>query len=349
MRFYIDRDDGHEIAGWLAPDNPNETPVVRAVLPDGTEHLISATVVRSDIRELGLHNSGQVGFVIDETIIAGLSTLDGVELYDDASDTLIYKRYRITRNQQKRLMFYDGSVFPQRHMIARIQPFFATSYDLVERMSYDTLANVLSSPYLASNVCIGRPLYLRYAYNLREANYIIAALLRDPYQDLAERLLFLNLLSRSETAPALMRYVEQYEILLPVVANLPSQDERTLRHSMRSLSLEQRRILSNPYTRMFGCNVGEEPNFRAVSVALETLASFDVVGTRDRFPAFAQLFNAFLEAPILSPQEPPEQYNAVDDLAVRLSRISAVTRMLEHDLALYSYVVEAVENGFAQA
>ena len=80
MFFNIDSDSGDSISGWLAPDNPSQVPRVAIRIPDRPEMLIEANVERPDVRDLGLHGSGRVGFVVTDEIAPGLCRVDGHRL-----------------------------------------------------------------------------------------------------------------------------------------------------------------------------------------------------------------------------------------------------------------------------
>ncbi len=101
-------------------------------------------------------------------------------------------------------------------------------------------------------------------------------------------------------------------------------------------------------TRVFGCNVDEFPERRHVAIALENLATMDVVGTRAGFNAFRHLLNGILGANIFG-ETAPIDFASIQTLATSLSRIGIVVDLLDHDLALYSYVDGAVKVGLEGA
>jgi hypothetical protein len=344
MFFNIDADNGNVVSGWFAPDNPAAVPQIAILIPGRNEIRIEATIQRNDVRDLGIHNTGQVGFRIDKAIVPDIASVADLELVEAETRLPIYRRFQSEHHLEQKLFLFDSSLIPQRRVQANIRRHFSLNYFSSERYSLETMI-VLINNHMAKSVFVtGRSNYSRYLGYLEKARYLRAAILRDPFDELAERLLFLNLLSKSDELQIASNFVTGVTPLLDMARDLPFNDPKALLTRFRNLTVEQSQALANPMTRMFGCDVEALPERKHVSVALDNLAGMDVVGYRARYDAFRAILAQTVGADILGDEQPTE-FVSVRAFAETLSRISIVVDLLEHDLALYSYAQEAIDVG----
>jgi hypothetical protein len=101
------------------------------------------------------------------------------------------------------------------------------------------------------------------------------------------------------------------------------------------------RILANPVTRQLTCEQFDQtPGGRALTTALDTLASFEIVGLR-RSPA--PFLNAIAEVGNISPDTMPplSTLPGVTTLAKALKRSREFDGLLELDLQVYAHVAAA--------
>ncbi|MDR3461021.1 MAG: hypothetical protein P4L76_01750 [Beijerinckiaceae bacterium] len=345
MFFNIDADEGGSIRGWLALDNPSAIPVLIIVIPDREEIRLEANILRSDIRELGIHSTGQVGFNVTADLVPDLDQIDEITIVEAETRLPMFRRFQIDKHIEKKLFLFDCSVMPQRLLLSALLKHFTLSYVNAERFPLETMLVVINNSFSKSLLMVGRSNFNRYASLLNNAGYVRAALLRDPFEELAERLLFLRILSKPETSNLSAMYTTGIESLAAFARGLPLDDQKALTSAFRAVTVEQRQALMSPMTRVFGCDFDESPHRRHLPLALENLATMDVVGTRARFGAFKDLLTGVLGANVLGDSS-PTNFAPIQTLAASLSRIGIVADLLEHDLELYSYVNDAVAAGF---
>ena len=127
---------------------------------------------------------------------------------------------------------------------------------------------------------------------------------------------------------------------------LPFNDPKELLIAFRGANDQQLQTMMSPMVRMLACEVDELPNHRHVSIALERLATMDVVGTRTHYDAFRAILGQLLGANVLGDDD-PASFQTVGVLAQTLSRNGIVANLLEQDVALYSYAQEAITSGLA--
>ncbi len=346
MNFHIDMDAGTVISGWLIPDNPADVPEFRIKIPDRKEVSFSANVLRSDLRDLGIHATGLAGFHIDEQYIVDLADQRDLTIYEVGSGLPIYRRFNPQAHIERKLLLMDVGAFPQIAMLRQLMTCFTQSYPVVERLSLETIGALLSLSYARSVFISGQPNWMRHGPTARERGFLTAALLRDPFEEMAERLLFLANVSKRPSTNPTNGAVARYADLLPVVRTIDFSDEKSVLTSFRGLSSDKRRLLRSPMTSMFGSTPDEELQRRNVAVALDNLAQIDIVGTRTHFSEFTGMLDDYLG--ISTPSEYELSTIAgTTELAEVLRGIGLVADLLDEDVALYSFACEAIETGIS--
>jgi hypothetical protein len=341
MYFHIDTDERHRIVGWLAPDDPSRPARIIVKVQDQEEFELEADIMRPEIRDLGIHATGIVGFEITSLIVPDLEQMEDVELLEADGRLPIYRRAPPGRYINRKLFLFDCSVMPQRRIVNSAIRQFALSYSCIEHYPPESVNVLINNKSCGSLFFTGRPNFTRYSQLLRGAGYVVAAMLRDPYVEMAEKLLVLKLLARPNTGHLLNTFVTGVEPLIDFARDIKLDDPKGVLAGFRGLNEPQRLALASPMVRTFGCTADEPPDWRHVNLALENLASMDVVGTETSFSLFKNLLNEALGAEFLGDEE-CEKFDNVEKLASMLSRVGLAADLLEHDLALYSAAQESI-------
>ena len=147
MFFNIDADDGAAIRGWLAPDNPSAIPKVLIRRPGQEDIEISAKIQRPDVRDLGVHSTGLVGFIVDDSVVAGLEGIEDVELLEADSGILIYRRFQKGRHIERKLFFFDSSIRPIEKLVGRSKGLFTLTYPSTERYPFETMLVLINNSF----------------------------------------------------------------------------------------------------------------------------------------------------------------------------------------------------------
>src|SRR3974390_2682231 len=94
MLFNIERDSGDCVVGYFVPDGFETTPHLR-VRSGGVEVAqVEANELRQSLVDAGRHQTGLCGFTIADPQVPGLSGLDDLEIFDEESGLLVYRRPR---------------------------------------------------------------------------------------------------------------------------------------------------------------------------------------------------------------------------------------------------------------
>ena len=348
MFFSIDEDKGTVVSGWIAPDNPVQSARVLVCAPGRPEIEILAANPRPDIKDMGIHTTGAVGFRIDAKTVKDLAKLKDLEIVEAESRLLLYRRFRKGEHIERRLSLFDSSVMPQIQIVKDVGRHFAMSYPSSERYPLETMLVLINNYFSKSIFISGRPSYQRYASALEGAGYVRAALLRDPFEELAERLLFIDWLSKSRQSilgPSLLSGVRPLvELAHELAQGAGKDDRRALTGRFRAAKPDERRAIASPMTRQFACEgPDDEPQYRHVAIALDRLAGFQTVGLRERYGLFATLLGH--ELGVTLDLKEPTPFPGARDFAAQLREVPVVVDMLEADVALHAYVRDALAAG----
>ncbi len=109
MLFNIEVDEGKRIVGYLVPDTFSGSASVRVT--DGERELLvlRCEEERAALVAVGRHATGRCGFTIDETLITDLAGKEAIELYDEETNILIYRRRPPARLIEKRIFRLETS------------------------------------------------------------------------------------------------------------------------------------------------------------------------------------------------------------------------------------------------
>jgi hypothetical protein len=339
MLFNLEADTGDRVTGYLVPDTFSAVPIIR-VCSNGEKLLVlSANEVRNSLVVAGRHETGQCGFTVDSTTVPELSSLTDLELFDDETNLLIYRRPQSFMIQKKllRLEFHLLPLWRFDDAFNRSFQYFARG---VESLGRETVTQLFLLNQVNSVYVSGRILYKNYSYFI-DSHFQTIFLLQDPYEELAERLLVLNKSARLGTGHLGTRDSLAMRAAIQFAATLPLRDDKSMLRALRQMPPDVAATFANPLVRQLTSSTPDEmPSGGAVATALDLLASFAVVGLRhesDRFlHGVAELLNL---DPARLPRIP--QFSQVPALARLLKSASVVDALLEKDLELYHYINEA--------
>ncbi|WDZ80938.1 hypothetical protein PWG15_24615 (plasmid) [Ensifer adhaerens] len=340
MYFAIDTDQGDMIAGWIVLDNPSLVPEVVIKIPGREPIPFRANVLRPDLKDHGLHSTGLAGFQIDRSLIDDLPDVPQITLVEAESNLAIFRRNVFGAAVPKKLLLMEVGAFPQVKLLKEMMALFDLTYPAIERFSLETTSSIIGA-HAQSLFISGYPNWQRHGSPLRERGFLTTAILRDPFEELAERLLTLAHMKKWSKNAGLHPFLKHHSVLLDIVETVEFQDDRSILAAFRGLAPEQYNLLRSPMTAAFGCYPEEEVQRRNVSIALDNLSHFDLVGTRERLADFAVLADTLIGVPIFDRVQ-FESVPGVNDLAVILRKIGMIADILDEDMALYSFASEAI-------
>ena len=347
MQFHIDHDEGTTIAGWLVPDNPSVAPAVVITVPGQDARRVDANVLRTDLKDLGLHGTGMAGFLLNETTVPGLATTPDLEIRDAATNIPIFRRYQPQHHLTCKLFLYSFHAMPQTQIEAALSRHFSLAYSAIEQHSYDTLFSVINNHFGKSIFVTGRPRYFRYRELLKDRGFRSAALLRDPFDELAERLLFVRYASSGKGPDFTAKYLTGLEPLVSLTRNFDFNEPGSIAAAFGKLTESQRGALFNPLLRVLACNLDEVPAAKHIPIALDYLAGMDAVGLFSHFDEFRPLLAEILGKDGLGGAQ-LDEVSFVSRIAAELRRLDPIRRLLALDAELYGRASDAILRGLAR-
>lgn len=346
MLFNVEYDGGNRIDGYLVPDSfgARATFIVRS----GARDLLTRQT--SDPREALVaakrHETGLCGFSITEDDLPGLSAMTDLELREAETGIVIYRRHSPDSVVPSKMFRLETHLNPltaiDRALFGRFQFHFVA----IERHGLETTNQMLLMNNTNSVYASGKLSYKSVEYYI-DQGFSSIALIHDPYDELAERLLMLRLLAQGKGMNLGARDSLAFQAASAFAADLSLEDERALGKAFRHLEPTVVSVLVDPLVRQLTKRLPDEPIApSAVSAALTILANFAVVGLRNAPEMFAEDLAGHLgipagEIPVV-PVSP-----TVLALSARLRAHPNVERILEHDLALHHEVARAFKKSLA--
>lgn len=282
MLFEIDEDDGRRITGWIVPDHPSIEPAVIVAPDGGRRSRIAATGYRRRLREERLHATGICGFVVDEATCPDLLPGAGVSIFEEESNVLVYRR---ATTESVPIRHFHLETDPSLSL-GDLRDLFQISYGSVEFLGEESVVSLLNIAFTPSVFVSGAVLYRRFEPYLGSGGFRRSILLCDPTRALAARLLRAKEISRHGGARSGWRHLGMAEIV-EGVATLDLTDANAVSRALERLSDDAVLTLSDPLVRRLAVRDSQDAvRDEHVGVALDSLASFDVIGFDDDLPTF---------------------------------------------------------------
>ena len=340
MLFNVDQDEGHRIVAYVVPDAGGTTPsiILRA---GGVEVLrLEANNTLPTLVDAGRHSTGRCGFIIDESLVPGLATYADLEVIEASHDVLVYRR-RPAQATDIKVFRFEAHLLPLWRVDEAVKSQFQYWYKGIDRFGRET-ANQVFNITASSTYVSGRLQYKNYEFYLTKGIKTIG-ILRDPYCELAERLILLkNIGSRAEEILG-QRDAMIFAPVIEALSEWETFDDTFCKRFFRRTSADISVILSNPLVRQLtGATPDDMPNHAAVATALDSLASFELLGLRSEGSGFVAGLADILgveAARIPSINE----YPRIVELGERLRQNHDIEGILEKDLEVFHSLAIAFE------
>lgn len=343
MLFNVESDTGSQLTGYFVPDSFSAQPRITARRRDAELLTLEASEIRESLVVAGRHATGKCGFTIDETHIPGLAGIADLELVEAETGILIYRRRPNGTFLNLNVFRLETHLLPLWQLDDSLDNKFRYWYKGIDRYGRETSTQVFCLNNCISLYASGRLLYKNYEFYLTNGP-LTFALLRDPYNELAERLLLLNMIGEGGEQILGARDALIFEEAIAFAAELRIFDENELRRFFRRLPNSVISTLSNPLVRQLTANTPDEmPSVGSVAAALDTLSEFSVIGLRSDVGHFLAAIADLVG--IESTDLPAlDEYLRVRQLGEKLREIRLIENFLEKDLELYHQTATACAN-----
>jgi hypothetical protein len=338
------------VEGWAMPDNPAVTPRVIVHL-DAEHHIvIEAFVYRPLLKQNGLHNTGVCGFVLDGSTCPGLAAASRLEIFDADNNLLLYRRRPDTGIIDKKLFRLESQLFRSAAVDDLLLSRFHMGYSALDLHPEETIRSILALPFTQSIYASGRIFWRVWEPLLRDRGFMVGALLRDPFHEMAERLLILKLASSPQGGSIIDAVGPVVEAAAGHLRDIDLKDYYALEALLAAAPIELKAILYNPLTyQLTARNAFDPPPMPATAVALESLADMDAIGLRDDPAPLLEIVSAMLELPEGLAQVSLPASNTVIQWADFLRDRPVVRKLIEMDLEVYQTAAGIIERSHKPA
>ena len=339
MLFSVEYDHGSTISLYVIPDSAGTPPTVRLRSAGIDLAVLTANNVRPEILASGRHATGQCGFLIDDGIVSNLAAVDDLEVVEEKSGLRVYRR-RLPTHLEDKVFRLETHLMTLRTIDDVFKERFQFWYPGVDRHGSETARQVFHIHQLNSAYISGRLLLNNVQLDLSKG-YRSIAMLRDPFNELAERLIILkNIGSRAEELLG-ARDALTFEPVIEALAEVAAFDRQSCKRFFKRAEKPVLAVMSNPLVRQLTSNSFEEtPSKGRMGTALEMLAQFEVLGLRSDAATFAHAVAETFDVdpagvPVVS--EPP----SVVELGAILRESREAEAILDLDLELFEYTSRA--------
>ena len=339
MLFSVENDNGSSIRAYVIPDAAGSSPTVKIRSGGADLAVVTATDVRPEIVASGRHATGQCGFLIDGSIIQDLAGYTDLEIIEEKSGLLIYRR-KAPGFLESKVFRLETHLLPLWRFDDSFKDRFQFWYKGVDRHGSETATQVFCIHDLKSTYISGRLLFNNIQFYLSQG-YRSIAMFRDPFDELAERLIVLKNVGLQATELLGARDAMTYEPVIEALAEIETFDRASCKRFFKRADEHIFSVLNNPLVRQLTSNnLDEIPTKSCISTALQVLAGFEVLGLRSDAAGYSQAVAEVFELP---PSSIPVmgEFARVTELGQILRDIKDAELILEHDLELYDHTSRA--------
>ncbi|RWX78237.1 hypothetical protein EPK99_06265 [Neorhizobium lilium] len=339
MNFSVYYDSGTEVHGYFVPDGFSTVPKFH-VRTDGSDSVteIETWIYIEGARAQGAHQTGNVGFILSDDNVPGLSTALRLELSDPETGLIFYRRAQPGEFIAKKILRVETSYVPSTELDISLKPYFQFYEHRIEHYGFETIRQMLEIIHQPSVYVSGRILlknfrtYIDYNINMKFIS------LRDPFYELAMRIFIFSRIRKQKFAFVSPRDMTLFNSVIELFDGIAIQDENHLRKAIRSAPKDTLDLLSSPFTQQLVASSPSDPvGLDDVSQALDSLSQFTVFDAgRDAATYTQSIAEAIgLPAEIIKMKPQSEALHKIADI---LRKISRVEHLLEADLILYHFI-----------
>lgn len=340
MYFNVYSDTGDEICGYLIPDGFSTKPRI-LVRREGREFgPFECDIFLEGPYKHKHHETGVVGFRLDERNVPGVSATVDIEISDAQSGFTFYRRFAPEKHLHKRIFRLETQFVPHRELDRSLHRHFQFYGDSVERYGSETVRQMLEIINQPSTYVSGRVM-LKNVQRYLHDDIIRITSLRDPFYEFAVRLWAVAAYRKKRFS-----FVSERDSIIFQPAMSYFEDSSfthldELINRVRSAPKEVLALFESPFThQLVAANPTERVTRDGVSAALDALSQFSLLDPNENDNSFAtniaELLGLEDSALSFSPKRSPFL-----ELAQTFREIKTLELVLENDLILFYFIRKA--------
>ena len=342
MNFCVYLDNGAEVHGYFVPDGFATVPRIHVRI-NGEEKVteVYTWIFIEGARTQGAHQTGNVGFILTDGNVPGISSAPEVELSDPESGLIFYRRAQPGQFIPKKVLRVETAYVPNSEIDISLKPYFQFFEHRIEHYGFETIRQMLEIIHQPSVYVSGRILLKNFRtyidYNIDTK--IIS--LRDPFYELATRLIIFSRLNKRKFTFVSPRDTTLFKPVIDWLDGLAFQDEVAVSKAIRTAPKDTLNLLSSPFTQqLVAASPSDGVTLDDVSQALDILSQFTLFDSGRNLTSYPAKIAEVLKLPTEVVQMKP-QLEPIHQLADVLRSINRVEHLLEVDLVLYHFIQKA--------
>ncbi|WP_411037409.1 hypothetical protein [Shinella sp. BYT-45] len=340
MYFNVYTDSGSVIEGYLIPDGFSAKPEIVVRCEGSTFGPLPCDVFLSGPYDHKHHETGIVGFRLDEEKIPGLAGAKDIEIADAESGFIIYRRLLPAVHIRKRIFRLETQFAPHQEFDRSLKPYFQFYAAGAEKYGSETVRQMLEIVNQPSTYVSGRVM-LKSVQQYFTQDTIRITSIRDPFYELAIRLGSISVFKRRRLSFVSERDEILFEPAMAYFADTNLTDYDAVRQKIRSAPKDILALFESPFThQLVAASPTDKVSRDGVSAALDALSQFTVFSANEKD---AQL--AIDVAELLGVDETAISFSPVRspflELADVLREIKILEHVLENDLILFYFIRKA--------
>ncbi len=340
MLFGIENDGGSSVVCYLVPDTGGTVPTVQ-INSNGVELArMQANEARPAVVAAGRHATGMCGFLIDERIVPGIADLTDLEIVDATSGVMVYRRANAAFLTDTRIFRLETHLLPLWRLDDALKSRFQLWFKGIDRQGRETSEQVFCVNGGQSSFISGRLLIKSVEFYLTKG-FRSVVIFRDPYDELAERLIVLKNITERTMEILGARDALTFEPVIQYLADIEQFDPASVKRLFRKAPEEVLNPLASPFVRQLTATTpSERVSKSSIAPALQVLSDFEIIGLRS---AAAEFSHAIADMVGLGPDDVPvmAEYSRVRDLGDMLRGNHDVEAILELDLEIFHQTSQA--------
>lgn len=340
MLFNIEFDHGSILEGYVIPDGFSEVAAIRVFHGNCELGHFPCDQLRPAVVASGRHETGMVGFRLDETKIANIESMQEISIFDGKSGMMIYRR-PLLNQINKKIIRLETQLLPWVKLDRACAKWFQYNLFAAERLGHETTLQAFHLHGVGSIWLSGRLLMRNYD-DFLDKGFEAIVLLSDPFYELAMKILILKRLSESEISFLGERDKLIYGHAIRYFAEINISDTKSLSSALKRAPSSVTDVLRSPTTKQFVCKSPEQRPVRGdIAAAIDLLSRFKLVGHKSQLSTFERQLAEYL----VLPQEDitvAQHHHSLQGLVDILRDIPLVEMLLEEDLIFDYFVRQAL-------
>jgi hypothetical protein len=340
MYFNVYSDTGSGIEGYLIPDGFSAKPSV-VVNSNGQElGPFPCDIFLSGPYEHKHHETGIVGFALDEAKVPGLTGATSLEIADAETGFIFYRRLDPDSHIQKRVFRLETQFAPHSEFDRSLKPYFQFHAVGAERFGSETLRQMLEISNQPSTYVSGRVM-LKSAQRYFTQDTIRITSLRDPFYELALRLWSIAAFKRRRLSFISERDEILFRPAMDFFDGMNFADYEEVAKKIQSAPKEILTLFESPFThQLVASSPSDKVSRDGISSALDALSQFAIFNENERDDRLA-----IDVSELLCIDESRVLFSSVRspflELADALRNIKVLEHVLETDLILFYFIEKA--------